>query len=165
MAWYTTIAKLYRWIQPKPSRYSQGGWWTILLDRESNEPYLVRYYLLSTRWLERWFPKLSYHLVLHNTLKSDVDGLHDHPWNWASRILSGGYWENTPEGRFWRCRTEGWRSRKGEDFHRLELDDRISDETWSLFLMGPRYKEWGFINKHGKWVQWKEYIDNRSIHL
>ena len=141
------------------------GAYYIIYDREERSPYLERYYLFSTRWLKNWFPNLSYRVVLHRTLRSDEDGLHDHPWDWSSRILHGGYWEETPEGRYWREPEGGWRHRTGKDYHRLVLDDEYHGETWSLFVMGPRYKEWGFLNKDGQWVQWQEYIDNRHLYF
>ena len=47
----------------------------VILDRESQEPYLTRYYLfLKDR---KWFP---FNIFLHNFHKSDPDDLHDHPW-------------------------------------------------------------------------------------
>ena len=144
------------------------GAYKVLWDRESNEnkgPYLIRYYLFSSRWLKNIIPGWSYRVVLHNTKRSDPDGLHDHPWPWKSLLLHGGYWEETPDGRFWRSPEDGWRSRVGEDFHRLVLDENDDGETWSLFVMGPRYKEWGFLSKDGQWVQWQEYIDNRHLYF
>jgi hypothetical protein len=138
------------------------GLYRLILDREEKRPYLHRYYLLQTRWLGKWFPKLSYRIVLHNCVLSDEDGLHDHPWDWKSKVLAGGYWEHTPEGEHWRGPEGGWRSRKASDFHRLVLDPDCQEETWSLFVMGPKKKEWGFLDKDGQWVPWYEYISNRQ---
>ena len=64
----------------------------VILDRESNEPYLERYYLfLKDRKL---FP---FNVFLHKFLKSDPDDVHDHPWPYATLILKGGYWEWVPQ--------------------------------------------------------------------
>ena len=49
------------------------------------QPYLRRYYILKTRW---------FRIYLHEILRSDEDrDCHDHPWNFTSIILKGGYWE------------------------------------------------------------------------
>lgn len=128
----------------------------IILDREAKSPYLIRYYYLNFRPFAR--------ITIHNILRSDIDGLHDHPWPFQTYILAGGYWENTPGGRFWRG--PGYNGISlATDFHRLEIDsDKAGEETWSLFLMGPKEKEWGFLDD-GKWVQWKEYLERRKKSL
>ena len=156
MRWYHMVAKTCKAL----------GRYKLILDREGNDPYLHRYYLFQTRWLAPIFPKLSYKIVLHNIVKSDIDGLHDHPWSWKTRILSGGYWEDTLEGKFWRSPQDGWRSRSAYDFHRLVLDTKKAgkDGTWTLFIMGPKEKEWGFLSKDEEWVHWKIYIENRNLY-
>jgi hypothetical protein len=141
----------------------------VIKDRECDKDYLIRYYLLSSRWMfeplgkhvHPWFFRFSYRMVLHNTKRSDIDGLHCHPWSWGSKILQGGYFEDTPEGRFWRGPKDGWRWRKATDFHRLVLSEKPQEETWSLFVMGPREKSWGFLDPNGNWVHYQEYIDRR----
>ncbi len=69
----------------------------VITDRNNNEPYLIRYYLFLKE--RKNFP---FNLTLHKVLKSDEATLHDHPWSYATFIVSGGYYENTPERRFWR---------------------------------------------------------------
>lgn len=154
MKWYKIIASICSFFGLKK----------IILNREKTRPYLERYYLISTRWLGKLIPSLSYRLVLHKTLESDEAGLHDHPWSWSSRILSGGYWEATPHGKFWRSPKDGWRKRTANDYHRLELDPNTTEEVWSLFIMGPRVKEWGFLSKDGHWVYYEDYLDNNDVH-
>ncbi len=164
MKWYHLLAKVCKAV----------GLYRLITDREENEPYLHRYYLLSTRWLAPVFPKLSYRLVLHKCVKSDADGLHDHPWSWSSKILEGGYYESLPNEthgdpgedgviKVWRG-PGGWRSCSANDYHRLELPEEGA-VSWSLFLMGPKEKDWGFQDRHGQWVQWEEYIRNRHLYV
>lgn len=144
----------------------------IIKDRQEDEDYLVRYYLFSTRWLFEWlaqnvhplFNRFSYRLTLHNTLRSDIDGLHDHPWDWGSKILEGGYIEETPEGAFER-RPGGWRWRTADDLHRLIIPNPPWGDTWSLFLMGPKVKDWYFLDRNGNKVHWQEYITNREAYF
>lgn len=122
----------------------------IILDRDSNEPYLVRYYLfLKDR---KYFP---FNVFLHRFLKSDPDDLHDHPWPFMTVILKGGYWEHTPKGKFWRG-PGTVRLASSNALHRVELDPNVP-ETWTLFFPGPQIKEWGFV-KDGTW------IDNNTYH-
>lgn len=164
MKWWRILAK-FLWFL---NRVTPFEFVRVIKDREADQDYLVRYYLFSTRWIAPVFPKLSYRLTLHNTLRSDIDGLHDHPWNWKSKILEGGYDEYTPEGVFWREPSQGWRSRTANDYHRLVIRPdkmRPGEQTWSLFLMGPRVKDWGFLSRNNTWVQWEEYISNREYYI
>lgn len=169
MRWWipvSHICKFFSWTTQDTGtgRTKQHGLYRLIMDRAENLPYLHRYYLLNTRWLARWFPKLSYRLVLHKCVLSDEDGLHDHPWSWKSKILEGGYWENLDDGRrIWRG-PDGWRSCKSTMYHRLELPHEGA-ESWSLFLMGPKEKQWGFRDRNGHWVQWDEYIENRHLYM
>lgn len=159
MRWYHIIAKVCKLV----------GLYRLIPDRIENKTYLHRYYLLSTRWLAPVFPKLSYRVVLHHCVLSDIDGMHDHPWKWWCKVLEGGYWETVPDEngrrkRIWRDPSHGWRSQKAKDYHRLELPyDGAS--SWSLFIMGPKEKDWGFQDRDGNWIQWKEYIDNRDLYI
>ena len=108
----------------------------IIMDRVSDEPYLERYYLF---------------------LKGDPDDLHDHPWPYATLILKGGYWEYTPEGKFWRGPGH-FRISPAESYHRIELEPGVT--CWTLFMPGPHRKEWGF-DVDGKWVKWDDYLRMR----
>lgn len=126
-----------------------------ILDRDGETPYLERYYILFKD--RSWFP---FNLVMHNILRSDLDDLHDHPWCYATLILKGGYWETTPKGRFWR--PAGWFTfRRATSLHRLEIDPGV--DCWTLFFMGRRKREWGFMRR-GKWVQWETYLADRERH-
>ncbi len=124
----------------------------VILDRESQEPYLTRYYLfLKDR---KWFP---FNIFLHNFHKSDPDDLHDHPWPFITIILKGGYWEHTPKGKFWRgAGTINWAGSKS--LHRVELKPGV--DTWTLFMPGPTVREWGFIDK-GIWKRHDQYLAER----
>lgn len=125
----------------------------IVMDRVNDEPYLERYYLfLKDR------QRFPFNVFLHKFLKSDPDDLHDHPWPYATLILKGGYWETTPEGRFWRGPGH-FRICTARSLHRIELDPSV--ECWTVFMPGPKQREWGFI-KNGKWTQWEQYLASRA---
>jgi hypothetical protein len=132
----------------------------IILDRQSNEPYLERYYVfLKDR---KWFP---FNIFIHKFLKSDPDDVHDHPWPYATLILKGGYWEWIPqfnrEGK--KCsEIAAWRGPghfrmcSANSYHRIELDPSI--ECWTMFMPGPQKREWGFLVK-GNWIKHDEYMN------
>lgn len=120
-------------------------------DREDvSQVYIERYYLLF-KDRPKWFP---INLFMHHICRSDDHGFHDHPWPWASLVLRGGYWEETLEGRHWRG-VGSFRFRPATFAHRIDIDrDRAGDETWTLFLVGLRIREWGYLTPTG-WVHWK----------
>lgn len=135
----------------------------VILDRESNEPYLERYYVfLKDRKL---FP---FNVFLHKFLKSDPDDVHDHPWPYATLILRGGYYEWIPtfdeygnmigESKHWR-KPGHFRVCKSNSFHRIELDPNV--ECWTMFMPGPQRREWGFL-VNNKWIRNDEYITQRT---
>lgn len=121
----------------------------VIMDRQSNEPYLTRYYLFLKK--RKWFP---FNVFLHNFHKGDPDDLHDHPWCYFTLIIRGGYWEYTPKGKFWRgaghCRVASSCS-----LHRIELDPNVN--AWTIFIPGPHVREWGFVD-NGVWKQHEQYL-------
>lgn len=141
----------------------------VITDRDSNEPYLVRFYVfLKDR------KKFPFNVTLHKVLKSDEPTLHDHPWNYATFIIKGGYNEFVPvyskEGKVvgaqavWRGPGH-FRVRGSDDLHWLELKkDADGNEIpcWSLFFMGKKAKEWGFmrfVKTQGyRWIHNKDYL-------
>lgn len=121
----------------------------VILDRVGQKPYLIRYYLFLKE--RKWFP---FNIFLHKFLQSDPDELHDHPWPYLTIILKGGYWEVTPKGRFWRG-PGSFRFATPKSLHRVELEKGIS--AWTLFIPGPKRRDWGFI-VNGKWMQNEKYF-------
>jgi hypothetical protein len=124
----------------------------IIRTRDGEEDYLIRYYLINER------PKLR--VTLHNTLLSDDAALHDHPWHWASLMLTGGYYEDKPEGRKWWA-PGSFRTNPPEALHRLEVKDGVG-EVWTLFFMGEKEKDWGFLREDGSIQQWQQYLKDQT---
>ena len=122
-----------------------------IYDRDGTTPYMERYYLLF-KDRPRWFP---FNITLHKVCKSDLPILHDHPWPYMTIILKGGYIEHTEYERFYRSPGH-IRVRRAASYHWLEM---IDDDTpsWSLFFMGKRSREWGFL-KEGDWIEAEEYF-------
>ena len=77
-----------------------------------------------------------FNITLHKVLVSDEPTLHDHPWSWGAIILKGGYWEHTPQGKFWRGPGH-IRFRTAKDLHWLELakdSEGNNIPCWSIFF-------------------------------
>tara|TARA_Y100000590_G_scaffold460095_1_gene618652 strand:+ start:1000 stop:1383 length:384 start_codon:yes stop_codon:yes gene_type:complete len=103
-------------------------------------------------------PKIPFNVYYHKILRSDEPVLHDHPWYWGTFIISGGYWEHTPEGTTW-CGPGSWRTKTPDDQHWLELKDGAPCHT--LFWHGKRRKTWGFQTADG-WVPYRTFLENRA---
>lgn len=118
-------------------------------------PLMTRYFL---------FRRKSFAVFLHHFHRSDLDELHDHPWTFITFLLSRGYWEHLPTGRFWRRRFSIL-YRPAEWQHFIELDKCWCHgkeiPTWTLVLRFKARREWGFI-KDGKWTLWKKFEDMKS---
>jgi hypothetical protein len=135
----------------------------IVMDRQSNEPYLERYYIfLKDR---KHFP---FNVFIHKFLKSDPDDVHDHPWPYATLILKGGYWEWIPQfnskgekfSEIAKWRGPGhFRTCSANSYHRIELDPSV--ECWTMFMPGPQKREWGFL-VNNNWIHNEEYLESKK---
>jgi hypothetical protein len=133
----------------------------IVMDRVNEEPYLERYYLfLKDR------KKFPFNIFLHHFLKSDPDEVHDHPWNYATLIIKGGYYEWIPQfnsagqktGEIAKWRKPGhFRFCKAESYHRIELDPNV--DCWTIFMPGMQKREWGFLARAGKELRWVPHFE------
>lgn len=146
----------------------------VITGRGNDTPYLTRYFLTTsgplTEGMDHEGPAPKWGLYLHRFHRSD-DGteLHSHPWRWAySLVLKGGYSE---ERRFvskrygelvfhdvFRREVRPWTLNKltHRDFHRVDL---TNGDAWTLFLVGPVVKSWGFWDrKTKKYTPWKEFL-------
>lgn len=115
-----------------------------------NPPYMLRWYILPRN---KWF-----NIYLHHIIKSDDDrALHDHPWPSVSFTLKGTckeYSKNTSP-RTIRAGMVTFRSAKFA--HRLEL----IDTCWTLFITGPRIRDWGFHCPLG-WIPWQTFEERNG---
>lgn len=121
-------------------------------------------------YLRRWFviPRNRlFNIYLHQFIRSDDDrALHDHPWWNVSLLLDGSYVEHTIDAGGVHIRKRynagDLKFRRAKSAHRVELD-MVSDgtcsnqlATWSLFITGPRVRDWGF-HCPSRWVPWQEF--------
>jgi hypothetical protein len=112
----------------------------------SSNPYLRRWYLIPrNRFLN---------VYLHQFMRDDDDrALHDHPWWSLSWMLRGALTELTAHYAY-EIRAGEWRLRSPHLAHRLIVP--VPGNTWTLFITGPRTREWGFHCPQG-WVHWLDF--------
>lgn len=129
-------------------------------------PYLRRWYVLPRAPWPIW-PMGAY---LHQIMRSDDErALHNHPWPNISILLRGSYDEVVPE------RPHGFQEwmtphvqhlhlqrhagdivcRRSGASHRLVIPD--NKPVWSLFIVGPRIRQWGFWCQKG-FVHWRDFV-------
>lgn len=137
------------------------GWAHALMSRapdfvigERSAPYLRRWWVIPRNE--------ACNVYLHEILRSDDDrALHDHPWANTSMLLDGRYVEHTPDGSF--MREAGWvGAREAGALHRLEI--LPGERAVSLFLTGPKVREWGFQCAKG-WVHWRDFTGGANGEL
>ena len=131
----------------------------VIMDRQSDEPYLERYYVFLKDRVR--FP---FNIFVHKFLKSDPDHLHDHPWPYFTLILKGGYYEWVPyydkdnKKMTEICKWRGpghFRICKATSYHRIDLNPTVT--AWTLFIPGPQKREWGFLVRN-KWIHNNDYL-------
>lgn len=126
----------------------------FLIGPDKDDPYMKRWWIIPRN-------KIC-NIYLHNMLHDDDDrAQHDHPWWSVSLCLDGTIKEfyTDPDGNGGGIEiiTKGdWKYRSSTYIHRLELP---LGEAWTLFITGPRVREWGFHCPKG-FVPWKKFVDN-----
>jgi hypothetical protein len=148
---------LREWILCRAQRIAAGRAPDFVIGGADN-PYLQRWWLIPRN---KWF-----NVYLHHFMRSDDDrALHDHPWINVSYLIDGYYWEHTPEGEPPYLREPGhFYARSAAALHRVELprDDAGREvPAWTLFITGPRVRDWGFACPKG-WVPWQQFTSSRD---
>lgn len=117
-----------------------------------DRPYLLRWWVIPRNRL--------FNVYLHVFMRSDDDrALHDHPWWNVSMLLAGRYVEHRINAGGIHTRTERCEgdvvARGASTAHRIEL---VDGPCLTLFITGPRFREWGFHCMRG-WVPWQKFTD------
>lgn len=152
----------------------------IMFDHEGTQPYLSRYYLLrgprskngSHPFDDFGRPKSNivrtkgWSLVLHHLHQSDsTSKLHNHGWNWGlSFVLAGGYSEEKLIGDKIVRRTVkpfSFNFIRPHEFHRVDL---LEQDAWTLFLRGPRIKEWFYRDRVTQSeIKWDKHVKLAAV--
>ena len=126
-------------------------------------------------YLHRWYLRRSAtagNVYLHQILGSDDrdDGLHDHPWDNVSWVLTGRYsefWVGGDDDYVWVENAAHtivgpgdivWR--RAETRHLLKLP-RLDDTVVYLVITAPKTRDWGFW-PYGVFVPFHDRDDTRS---
>ncbi len=117
-------------------------------------------FIIGDNYLRRWWvvPRNPWcNVYLHEIRKSDDDrALHDHPWANSSFVIDGGYIEHLPGGEAVARVAGDFVQREAEALHRLEIVE--NRPAISLFITGPKIREWGFDCPQG-WRSSKEFVN------
>ncbi len=129
------------------------------------EPYLFRY---NFRPRGSVFRRKNWGVYLHHFVQDDDHEFHNHPFEAASLILTGGYYEWRRVGaQGVECREvrPGTINRiRPDTFHRVELRDPKRG-CWTLFFYWDRQASWGFWNPITKrYVDWKRHREAHREH-
>lgn len=166
-----------------------GPWWEreaalaleegrafVIPTRDGSSVYLVRFWLctpLRGEDISEGRFESGNALLLHFFARGDDDeSLHDHPWDFRTSILKGGYVEHLPPhgwvpgsalGPEWDARRVGHYAgadimHRAEDLHCVGF---VMPDTWTLLRTGPRRRPWGFHPPGDRWVPYREYLDRR----
>lgn len=122
------------------------------------ENHVVRYRIIGTPWGG---------IYLHQFVNADVRTFHDHPWNFVSVILRGGYVEATPPtsegvgldrtatlGGFTTKWAGSFNRKRATDLHYIA--DLLRTPTWTLIFVGRRQRVWGYVDEAG-WTAFNEH--------
>jgi len=111
--------------------------------------YLVRWYLIpKNRFLN---------IYLHLFIRDDwAPELHDHPWFSVSYILRGHYYEQTEKQILDTYQKGDIIFRRPKFSHRIMVPF-CKKKCWSIFITGPKIREWGFHTDKG-WIDSKIFI-------
>lgn len=162
-AWYhrTAIAAVLR-----------GCHW-LIPTRDRQDPYMLRMWLSppienTDRKSEPF--KFAKSLCLHYFFRGDDDqALHDHPCDFRTRILCGGYLEHLPPMDWTRGSKLGpaWDKRivrrgAGVEVIRMAADLHcvgvVQPGTMTLVETGPKTRAWGFHPEGREWINADAYL-------
>lgn len=136
------------------------------------KPLMIRWNIINTRWFS---------IRIHKFISSDHNCLHDHPWNFLTLILKGGYYEKMENRTEWR-KPGTILFRRAEHKHSVQLKTKIGNSSsdwdnekqvwnlrfehlyipsYSLFISLNTRRKWGFWSKL-KWTEWK-FFNSDSI--
>lgn len=124
------------------------------IGRPGEAPYLRRWYIIQTPW---------FGIYLHNIRTPDPDEHpHDHPRNFLSIVLRGGYEEKVFQPTTGRIKLVSRFSYVPGDWHTMPKDlahmiTKVKPNTWTLLFLGRRTRVWGFHTEDG-WIPWQEYL-------
>lgn len=135
---------------------------TIMDAKDPSQVYLKRFILVKTPYFS---------VYVHRILLPDTDrNPHDHPFEFSSLILRGGYIEDVYRRKIPRGRGRWVKQtyvRNLFSYHRHPLSSAHSittvlPNTTTLVLAGRRVDTWGFWDEKQGFIDWKDYTDSKG---
>lgn len=170
------------WWEREAARAWLNGDALVITGRNDADVYLLRFWLSTTvrrasSTADGEAIESGDSLLLHYFARGDDDqALHDHPWDFRTTILAGGYCEHLPPfdwhggaidngpGPDWHI-ASAWRSPGDVISHRatdLHCVGRIEPATWTLVRTGPRVRPWGFHPPGHPWIGYAGFLAARN---
>jgi hypothetical protein len=160
---------LARWLFPWAERKMFSRLPDVCIG--GDDTYMFRWYVVPRNRL--------FNVYLHVYRRSDDDRApHDHPWVSASLMLRGSFSERvfpegTPEGGYVEkiVRAGDLVLRSAKHTHMLALRQQEpvadpSDMPVTLFVTGPKVREWGFVcpksTPAGGWRSWRQFTAGKG---
>jgi hypothetical protein len=163
----------YWWISAAAAALKYGHY-RIFTGRRDSDAYVARYWLTPPIKDDDGFSSAN-SVVLHQFLRGDDDGaLHDHPADFDSTIVCGGYDELLPP------RVEGGtplfgpyltdctvrKAIAGDRIYKkaaeLHTVINVQPGTFTLVRTGAKIREWGFHAPGELWMGHKQFLDMRA---
>lgn len=159
-AWSIWVSFTYRVYQRLRFRVARRRDPDLIVRRGSdNLPYLRRWHLIQrNRFLN---------VYLHCFERSDRSVPHDHPWWSLSWCLRGYLFERvgvSPNIKTRFVEIGNVRLRRPSTPHQIIVPDSLIGKSgvWTLFITGPRIREWGFHCPNG-WRVWKDFVSAEDL--
>ena len=126
--------------------------------------------VIRERYMRRWWliPRNPFLNVYFHVFEGpDEPVLHDHPWLNLSFVLKGSYFEYTPTRKDDPTELQRHVRKPGDLVLRGPralhfIEPRGEGKVYTIFITGPRVREWGFLCPDRGWVHWKNYVDERD---
>lgn len=149
------------------------GHYVPIMSRDGRDLYMVRFWISSPERGADGQWESGNSVLLHWFIRPDDDlALHDHPWDFITEILSGGYMEASPQ-LGWKPEEGGpdiggrydWRqvgdlvSHRATDLHMVA---KINPNTWTRVETASRVRQWGFHPPGRAWVKWDEFLTGQK---
>lgn len=163
------------WKRAAAASYAAGHS-RIIPGRNDGDAYLLRFWLTPPEVGNDQGFESGNSVLLHVFARGDDDAaLHDHPWDFRTTILSGGYWEHLPPedwldedplddgsrgGPEWNVRREFRAAGQtvARQSQQLHCVGEVLPGTVTLVRTGPRWREWGFHPPGQLWVPYKQFL-------
>jgi hypothetical protein len=107
-------------------------------------------------------------IYVHRFDNPDVRTFHDHPWNFISLVLKGGYAEALSQEpiednptQYRTVRAGRFNIKRATDLHFIA--SLLRRPTWTVLVVGRRQRVWGYVDETG-WTQFDQHPNNDKFH-